>query len=212
MNAGTSTDARGETGSGALTAEDLGREQLYAVLARLWYDAPDRGLLEALARSEGLFGDAPGSALVESWRELARAAAVADPVAVKTEYDDAFVGVGRAPITLYCSTYLTPSGRERIVAALRDELRDLGLARTGPSHEPEDHLAVLCEVMRHLVAAGSDEAALSAQKRFFLRYIHPAYIQLTEEIRNAAAGQFYSEVARVMKAFFDVESESFQMV
>jgi TorA maturation chaperone TorD len=210
MSAGPSTEVRGD--APALTGEDQGREQLYGVLARLWYDAPDQALLDRLAGSEELFGDAAGGTLVESWRGLARAAAVADPAALKTEYDNTFVGVGKAAVTLYCSYYLTASGRERIVAALRDELRDLGLARMGGSHEPEDHLAVLCEVMRHLVLAGSGSYALDCQKSFFLRYIQPAYIRLTDEVRNAAAGQFYNEVARVMKAFFDVESESFQMV
>lgn len=196
----------------SLAEEDQAREQLYALLARLWFDAPDRALLDLLAGSENLFGTASGSKIDESWRGLARAAAIADPGAIKLEYDAVFVGVGKAPITLYCSFYLTSAGRERIVVALRDELRDFGLARTGASREPEDHLAALCEVMRHLVRAGSETYALERQKRFFLRYIHPAYIQLTDAILTATETVFYQGVARITRAFFDVESESFQMV
>src|SRR5512134_2227621 len=156
-----------DSGSG-LSEEDQARADLYAVLARLFYAAPDRELLDTLAGHENLFGgeDVP---LGRAWNGLVRAARAADPDAVRLEYDSVFVGVGKAEVTPYCSRYLTTAGRERIVVALRDELRELGLGRTGETHEPEDHLAVLCEVMRHLVAAGSESSALDCQKRFFLR-------------------------------------------
>jgi TorA maturation chaperone TorD len=178
----------------------------------MWYDAPDRALLDAIAGSGDLFGDGGCGPLVEAWQALAGAAATADPVAVKAEFDSTFVGVGKAAITLYCSFYLSEAGRERVVVALRDELRDLGLARTGHSHEPEDHLAALCEVMRHLVRGGSEQYALEYQKAFFLRYIRDAYTQLTDAILSAPETQFYKHLARLTRAFFDVESESFQMV
>jgi len=197
-------------GGSALSDEDQARVELYALLARLFYAGPDRALLDSLARHENLFdaGDAP---LGQAWRALARSARDADPEALRLEYDSIFVGVGKAQVTPYCSHYLTPTGRERIVVALRDELRTLGLARAGDSHEPEDHIAVLCEVMRHLVSLGSDDPAIGGQKQFFMRYISRAYIQLTDEILSAAATRFYTDVARVMRVFFDIESQSFEM-
>jgi TorA maturation chaperone TorD len=195
----------------ALSDEDRARADLYAVLARLFYAAPDRALLETLSRYEGLFGN-DDVALGQAWNALVRAARAADPATLKLEYDSVFVGVGKSEVTLYCSRYLTSAGRERIVVALRDELRELNLTRTGDSHEPEDHVAVLCEVMRHLCRAGSGSHELSLQEAFFLRYIQPAYIQLTDEILSAAATHFYKDVARVMRAFCDIESQSFEMV
>jgi TorA maturation chaperone TorD len=200
-----------QTGESSLSDEDRARADLYALLARLFYGGPDRALLDNLARHEDLFGtdDVP---LGRAWRALARAARDADPEALRLEYDSLFVGVGKAQVTPYCSHYLTPTGRERIVVALRDELRQWGLARAGGSHEPEDHVAVLCEVMRHLVSLGVDDHAIGGQKQFFMRYISRAYIQLTDEILNAAATQFYKDVARVMRVFFDIESQSFEMV
>jgi TorA maturation chaperone TorD len=200
-----------ESGESALSEEDQARADLYALLARLFYAGPDRALLDSLARHENLFG-AEDVLLGRAWRALARAARDADPEQLKLEYDSIFVGVGKAQVTPYCSHYLTPSGRERIVVALRDELRELGLARAGDSHEPEDHVAALCEVMRHLVLLGSDDHAIGGQKQFFMRYISTAYIQLTDEILSTAATQFYKDVARVMRVFFDVESQSFEMV
>jgi TorA maturation chaperone TorD len=199
------------TGESALSEEDQARADLYALLARLFYAGPDRPLLDSLAGHENMFG-ADDVLLGQAWRALARAARDADPEALRLEYDSIFVGVGKAQVTLYCSHHLTPTGRERIVVALRDELRDLGLERKGASHEPEDHVAVLCEMMRHLVSRGSDEHAIGGQKQFFMRYISGAYIPLTDEILSAVATQFYKDVARVMRVFFDVESQSFEMV
>jgi len=211
MSATRLPESPAPSGESALSEEDQGRADLYALLARLSYAGPDRALLDSLARHENQFGadDVP---LGQAWRALARSARDADPEALRLEYDSLFVGVGKAQVTPYCSHYLTPTGRERIVVALRDELRGLGLARADGSHEPEDHVAVLFEVMRHLVSLGSDDHAIGGQKRFFLRYISGAYIQLTDEILSAAATQFYKDVARVMRVFFDVESQSFEMV
>jgi TorA maturation chaperone TorD len=195
----------------ALAEEDRARADLYALLARLFYAGPDRALLDTLARHEDMFG-AGDSPLGRAWRALARAARDADPEALRLEYDTLFVGVGKAEVTPYCSYYLTAAGRERVVVALRDELRELGLARTGGSHEPEDHVAALCEVMRHLVVRGADDQAIGSQKRFFMRYISSAYIPLTDALLNTAAPSFYKGVAGVARAFFDIESQSFEMV
>jgi TorA maturation chaperone TorD len=205
------SDAPAGAGKSALSEEDRARADLYALLARLFYAAPDRPLLDSLARHEDLFGadDVP---LGQAWSALARTARDADPEALRLEYDSIFAGVGKAEVTPYTSYYLTPAGRERIVVALRDEWRELGLIRTGDTHEPEDHIAALCEVMRHLASRGSDDQAIGRQKQFFLRYIQPAYIQLTDEILSTAATQFYKDVARVTRVFFDVESQSFEMV
>jgi TorA maturation chaperone TorD len=196
----------------ALADEDRARGDLYALLARLYYAAPDRALLDALAQNEDMFGGADDAPLGRAWRALAQSARDADPAALSLEYDSLFAGVGKAEVTPYCSYYLTSAGRERIVVALRDELRDLGLARTGGTHEPEDHVSALCEIMRHLAYRGSESYALECQKRFFLRYISTAYIQLTDASLASAAARFYKDVAHVTRAYFDVESQSFEMV
>lgn len=205
--------AESSTGSRGPSAddEDRARADIYAVLGRLYFAAPDRALLDSLSGHEDMFGG-DEMPLGRAWGALARAAREADPDAVSAEYDALLVGVGKAAVTPYCSYYLAPAGRERIVVALRDELRDLGLGRTGGSHEPEDHIAVLCEVMRHLVSLGANDQAIGGQKRFFVRYISPAYIPLTDAILGAAATRFYQDVARVTRVFFDLESQSFEMI
>ena len=199
-----------EAGELPIAEEDQARADLYGLLARLWYAAPDRALLEALAASHDAFeGD---SAVASAWRALAQAARESDADALTHEYDSLFVGTGRAEITLYGSHYLTETGRERVVVALRNELRELGLGRTSEKSEPEDHFSALLEVMRHLIVQGSDDIQISFQKEFFLRYIRSAYVPLTDAVLANGGAHFYKDVARLTRALLDVESESFEMV
>lgn len=194
-----------------LGEEDQARANLYGLLARLWYRAPDRALLDTLARNVG-WDEAHASSLTDAWQALARAAADADPEALTHEYDSLFVGTGRAEITLYCSYYLTETGRERVVVALRDKLRELGLGRSTGTSEPEDHFSALLEVMRHLIVQGSDGAQIEVQKQFFLRYIYGSYTALADAVTNNGGAGFYKEIARITRAFLDVESQSFNML
>lgn len=196
----------------SLTGEDQARADFYAVLARLWYGAPDRALLATLAGADELVPEAEQSALADSWRALVAAAGAADEEAVRLEYDEVFVGTGRAEVSPYATAYFIGAFRERVLVQLRDELAELGLARATGAREPEDHLAALCDVMRHLITAGSGAAALERQRQFFQRYIEPAYTGLADRAVASASTRFYRSVARFTKAFLDLEVQSFQML
>lgn len=206
------TETVAHEGDSTLTEEDQARANLYGLLARLWYAAPDQALLGALAQSGNSTKDAEDTALANAWRRLAGETAAANPDELAHEYDALFTGTGRAEITLYCSHYLTESGRERVVVALRDILSDLGLGRDSGTGEPEDHFAALLEIMRHLIVQGSDVPQIAFQKTFFLSYIGPAYVPLTDAVLANGGAHFYQDVARLTRAFFDVESESIEMV
>jgi TorA maturation chaperone TorD len=196
----------------ALGDEDRARADLYGVLARLWYAAPDPALLDALAHSAGSSDGAGDTDLEQAWEALSRAAASADPAALTHEYDDLFVGTGRSEITLYCSHYLTETGHERVVIALRDRLRELGLGRSSEANEPEDHFASLLEVMRHLIVRGNNAVQITSQIEFFLSYIRSIYQPLTDNVLENGGARFYKDVARLTRAFLDVESKSFDMI
>ncbi len=192
--------------------EDRARAEFYALLARLWYAAPEAALLGTIAAASDIPAEGEQTALAEAWRQLRAAAAAADPETVRAEYDGAFIGTGKAEITLYVSGHLVEAGRERVLVALRDELAELGLARTGATHEPEDHFAALLEIMRHLAAAESSAAALQRQRKFFTRYMGLAYNPLINEVVASARTDFYKYVARFTKAFCDVEAASLDML
>ena len=192
--------------------EDQARAEFYALLGRLWYAAPDQVLLDAIANAPPLTAEGAHGALAEAWRQLQAAAAAADPAAVADEYDAVLVGVGKAEVTPYVSHYLVETGRERVLVALRDEMAELGLGRVGATHEPEDHFAALCEVMRHLVGEGAGDAAMQQQKNFFTRYMNRAYNPLTDQVTASSKTSFYKHVARFTKAFLDVEASSLDML
>jgi TorA maturation chaperone TorD len=195
-----------------LAPEDAARADLYALLARLWHSGPDAGLLAAIAAADEIAAEGDQAGLADAWRQLQAAAAATDPQTAHAEHEALFVGTGKAAVTPYASHYLTETARERLLVALRDELMELGLERNQATHEPEDHFAALLEVMRHLVAAGSSDAALQRQKNFFTRYMHRAYNPLTDQVMVSTKTSLYGYVARFTKAFCDTEAASFDML
>ena len=212
MSGGMSGDGISAGVTPHVAPEDQARAEFYALLARLWYAAPGRALLRAIAESGGIEAEGEQQALAEAWGELRAAAAAADPDTVRDEYDTVFVGTGRAEVSLYASHYVVATARERVVVALRDELSELGLARAVATHEPEDHLSALLEIMRHLVSSGSADAALQRQTKFFTAYVKPAYNPLTAKVMASTKTSFYRYVASFTKAFCDVEAASLEMV
>jgi TorA maturation chaperone TorD len=192
----------------SLPPEEQARANFYALLSRLFYGAPDAGLLAALGQADEL--DADDQIIAERWRELAKAAAGADAEAVREEYETAFVGTGRAPITLYTSAYSVRFTNEMPLAALRGELAAIGLARRNEAGEPEDHIAALCDVMRHLIA--EQQRDLEEQRRFFERWIRPIVEPLCDAIENSEHTAFYKHVGRMAKAFFSLEQSAFEML
>ena len=183
--------------------EEQARANLYGLLARLFYAPPDAALLKAIA-GERLEGELAGP-----WQSVAAAAASADPETVREEYETAFIGVGKAPVTLYTNAYSMRHAAETPLAELRGELARLGLARRGGAYEPEDHIAALCDVMRHLVARSKD---LEVQRAFFAKWIQPTIEPLCAAIERSDKTFFYKPVARFASNFFDLEQTAFEML
>ena len=191
-----------------LPPEEQARANLYGLLARLFYSAPDAGLLGMIGAAGEL--DAEDERLAAAWRELRQAAGAADPARVVEEYETAFIGTGKAPVTLYAGAYSVRFTNEVPLAVLRGELASLGLARRADAAEPEDHIAALCDTMRHLIVEQARE--LGEQRRFFERWIAPVAGPLCAAIEKNEATDFYRRVARFAKAFFALEHSAFEML
>jgi TorA maturation chaperone TorD len=191
--------------------EDEARAGYYALLARLFYAGPDSGLLAVIGGADESSAGAAPSPIGEAWKRLAAAARAMDAEAARLEYDELFVGTGKAPVTPYASYYLAATGREKILVRLRSELAGLGLARAAHTHEPEDHIAALLDVMRHLISLGSDNAALQNQQDFFGRFIGPAYSAFCDAIDASDKANFYRLVGLFARAFFVVEAEALKV-
>lgn len=190
--------------------EDRARAHHYALLARLFFAAPDAALLVALVASARVMSDGD-SPFARAWAELGECGAEAGAPALRDEYDALFYGIGRPEVMLFGSFYLAGFLMEEPLAELRDDLAELGLARRPGVAETEDHIAALAEVMRHLVLTGPDEAGLARQRRFFIRHLQPWYARLADALAAAPQARFYARTGALMRTFFDIESAAFAM-
>jgi TorA maturation chaperone TorD len=190
-----------------LPADDVDalRAQEYALLALLLSRAPTAELLGRLA---DLKGDASPLGLAHI--ALADAARTADPDAVSREYFDLFVGVGQGELLPYGSYYLTGFLHGRPLARLRQDLDALGIEADETLREPEDHIAILCEVMAGL-AGRQFEAQAGGEKRFFERHLEPWGARFFADVETAQLARFYRAVGTVGRVFMAVEAEAFAM-
>src|SRR3954462_7853568 len=188
--------------------EEQARANFYGLLARLFYAPPDASVLKALAMADEL--DAEDESVAACWRGLMAAAAATEAQAVRAEYDELFVGTGKAPVTPYACAYSLRYTNETPLAALRADLAALGLARREHVGEPEDHIAALCETMRHLIAA--ERRSLEEQRHFYRRWLAPNVEPLCAAIEAHERASFYRPVSRVAKAFFSLEQAAFEML
>lgn len=191
----------------ALAAEDQARANFYALLARLFYAPPDRELLETLAAADEIAGAGDQIELARVWQELKTAAAAADADAAREEYESVFIGTGKAEVTLYTSAYTTRNAAHNSLVLIRDFLDAQGLGRKQSVHEPEDHIAALCDVMRHLVMKGD----AAAQRNFFFSFIQPAAASLCDAITGCQRVSFYKPVARFAARFLEFEYAALDM-
>lgn len=193
-----------------VAAEDRARAELYALIASLFYGPPEANLLAAIAKAPSHSGEEAGSALATAWRELQKAAAEAEPEAVRCEYDALFVSVGQAPVMLYGSYYQAGFLHEQPLVQLREALARLGFSRKPGTAEPEDHISALCDVMRMLILEDGP-GAVAAQQEFFGRFLRPWYSRLLAEIAQAPETDFYRIVGRFAQTVLDIETQSFEI-
>lgn len=177
----------------------------YDLLSLLLGKAPDAA---TLARVATLKGDA--SDLGMAHVELAAAATEMDERAISREFFDLFIGLGRGEVLPYGSYYLTGFLHERPLARVREDFDLLGIERTGPSREPEDHIAILLEVMANL-ARGAFDADFAMQARFFERHLEPWAARMFADLGISKSAKFYRAVGRLGRVFMELESEAFTL-
>jgi TorA maturation chaperone TorD len=192
-------------GTAALDEVAVARAREYALLAALLTEAPDAALLQRLG---GLRGDATPLGLAHA--ALAEAAATHPADQVAREYFALFVGVGRGELLPYGSYYLTGFLHERPLARLRADLERLGVERVEGRCEPEDHAAILCEIMAGLVA-GKFTAPVEQEQQFFDKHLAPWIGRFFEDMEAAKAANFYRAVGAVGRLFMAIETQAFAL-
>jgi TorA maturation chaperone TorD len=191
--------------SGALDEVDAARAQEYALLSLLLARAPDAALLARLAE---LRADASPLGLAHA--ALAEAASRADVERVEREYFDLFIGLGRGELLPYGSYYLSGFLHERPLARLRAHLSRLGIERCAGQAEPEDHAAILCEIMAGLIG-GQFPAAVEKQQQIFEKHLTPWIGRFFADLEVAEAADLYRHVATIGRLFIEIEREAFAL-
>jgi len=142
--------------------------------------------------------------------DLAEAAARADEASAAREYFDLFAGLGQGALLPYASHYLTGSLYGRPLARLRETFGHLGIARDGGHSEPEDHVAILCEIMAGLI--GGDLAVpAGADREFFEKHLARWIRRFFVDLENVKSADFYARVGALGRTFIDVETEAFAL-
>ena len=184
---------------------DAARAGEYAVLALLLARAPDAVLLARIAK---LHGDATPLGVAHASLAQAAAGGIAETIA--REFFDLFIGVGRGELLPYGSYYLTGFLNERPLARLREDLQALGIERVEGQCEPEDHAAILCEVMAGLVG-GQLPAPVERQGQIFEKHLAPWIGRFFADLAVADAADFYRHVGTVGRLFIEIETEAFAL-
>ena len=190
---------------GDLEEVDAARAQEYTLLAALLSRAPDQALLDRLAT---LRGDA--SPLGVAHAALAEAASRTTAERVEREYFDLFIGLGRGELLPYGSYYQSGFLYERPLARLRGQLSRLGIERADGECEPEDHAAILCEIMAGLIN-GRLPAETGADRELFGKHLSPWIGRFFADLERAEAADFYRHVGTLGRLFVDIETEAFAL-
>jgi len=184
---------------------DAARAQEYALLSVLLARAPNAEFLALLAN---LRGDASPLGLAHA--ALAQAASRSNVERVEREYFDLFIGLGRGELLPYGSYYLTGFLHERPLARLRADLARLGIERAEGKAEPEDHAAILCEIMAGLVSrrfpalAGADRALFEGHMASWIG-------RFFADLEQAEAADFYRRVGMLGRVLIEIETEAFAL-
>ncbi|KGT75685.1 molecular chaperone [Bradyrhizobium japonicum] len=182
---------------------DAARAQEYAFLAALLSAAPSKELLDQLAAL-----NTDTTPLGRAHAVLADTAARAVPAQIEREYFDLFVGLGRGELLPYASYYLTGFLNERPLSRLRADLAALGIERVENKFEPEDHAAILCEIMSGF-ASGQFEATADAQRAFFETHVVSWMGLLFADMERAEGADFYRAVGGLGRLFIEIETDAF---
>ena len=141
---------------------------------------------------------------------LSAAAASINPEQIEREYFDLFVGLGRGELFPYASYYLTGYLYGRPLARVRETLKQLGLERIEGQSEPEDHAAILLEVMAGL-ANGQIVAPGETARDIFETHLKPWIGRFFSDLEHAQAATFYACVGTLGRIFTEVEAEAFSL-
>jgi TorA maturation chaperone TorD len=184
---------------------DVARAQEYSLLSSLLAHSPDAQTLGRLAE---LRGDESPLGLAHT--ALANAATRINAEMAAREHFTLFVGLGRGELLPYASYYLTGFLHGRPLAKLRQALERIGIERINGQTEPEDHAAILLEIMAGL-ASGELPAPTGTDREIFDDHLAPWITRFFSDLEKSASADFYAAVGALGRTFTQIEAQSFLM-
>lgn len=185
---------------------DLARAQEYSLLSALLLRSPDARLLASLSELRGDLTE-----LGRAHTALGEAASRTDAQSVSREYFSLFVGLGRGELLPYASYYLTGFVQGSPLAELRETLRELGIERAEGLLEPEDHAAVVLDIMGNL-AAGTMQAPAGTDRKVFEQYLASWITRFFSDLERGKSADFYARVGTVGRVFMEIERAGFELL
>jgi TorA maturation chaperone TorD len=196
-------DQGSEELAGDIDELDFARAQEYSLLSTLLLRSPDAQMLDRLAN---LRGDASPLGLAHA--ALGEAAARTDAARAAGEHHSLFIGLGRGELLPYASYYLTGFLHGRPLANLRQALQRIGVTRLDGQTEPEDHAAILLEIMAGL-ANGTIPAPAGTDHEMFDAHLAPWMARFFADLEKAASANFYARVGTFGRTFMEIETQCF---
>lgn len=206
-NVGGDTEGAAAVG-GPIPAEDRGRAEMYRLLSILMDAPPPQEILDMLSAAEPT--DTAFGRLIA---QLGDVGGRLGRAGVAGEFADLFVGAPMPKLSPYASHYTENHLFGRALAELRIDLARLGIARRKEATEPEDHIAILCEIMSGLLLGAFERPPLPLpeQARFFRKHLEPWAATFFAELEASEGSNFYMVAGRLGRTFFEVEAEAFRM-
>ena len=89
-----------------------------------------------------------------------------------------------------------------------EDLVRLGIERAEGNYEPEDHAAILCEIMAGIVG-GHFPAPAGSDKALFDAHLAPWIGRFFADLEHIASADFYSRVGMLGLTFIGLETQAF---
>ena len=187
--------------------EDQLRADMYSFLANLLRAEPSAELVNQLTKLES-----DESPIGKSIKTLSKLASSLDLPAIRDEYVRIFIGVGRGEILPFASYYLTGFLKDKPLAKLRNDMKEIGIQLAENVKEPEDHIASLFDMMSGLILGKfSKKFSIGEQKDFFNKHLAPWVDLLMRDIESSRIAVFYSPIGTIGREFMEIERSSFSM-
>ena len=187
--------------------EDQLRADMYSFLANLLRAEPNADLVKVLTNLES--DDSP---IGKSIKILSKLASSLDLSTIRDEYVRIFIGVGRGEILPFASYYLTGFLKDKPLAKLRNDMKEIGIELAENVKEPEDHIASLFDMMSGLILGKFNKKfSIGEQKDFFNKHLNPWVDLLMRDIESSKIAVFYSPVGTIGREFIEIERSSFSM-